>query len=214
MNSLCNDTCIELEKGVCLNTNEKYSESTLDWLFSRSHLFISTILLVLLCAITSQAQTDFYNEDFVKLTNLNDIKSFVADMKESCEADRYRINKTAVVEYYDKVDKSFKGLCVDSNLESFDKINIIKRDKGLKKFIKIHGIQLGSALFFKRPFEGMTQGQLKLIAGEPDKLKYSIDGESQIIHFKYNDGRVFSFKDGALMTPLSDTKTPIALKQP
>jgi len=136
-------------------------------------------------------------------------------MKENCKTDRYRINKTPVVEYYDKDDKSFKGMSIDTDMVSYGKINIIKKDKNLKKFIKVHGLQLGSALYFKRPLAGMTQGQLKLIAGEPDKVKYAIDGESQIIRFKYNDGKVFSFKDGKLMAPVKQVKkTPIALKQP
>lgn len=215
MNSICIDTYIELEGEVSLLRAYEASFSKLLKVPSLATSILITILTVLLCAVSAQAQTDFYNKNFVKLTNLNDIKTFVSEMKETCDADRYRINKTAVVEYYDKQDKSFKGLSIDSNLEAIDKINVIKRDKQLKKFIKIHGIQLGSALYFKRPFEGMTQGQLKLIVGEPDKLKYAIEGESQVIHFKYADGRVYSFKDGALMSAFSETtKSPIALKQP
>lgn len=215
MNSICNNTCIELGKGVC--PNQSISTSIPSY-FSVTHLGTSILVLIfsLLIFISSAtAQTDFYNENFVKLTDLNEIKDFVAEMKENCDADRYRINKTPVVEYYDKNDKSFKGLCIDTEMVSFDKINIIKKDKSLKKFIKAHGLQLGSALYFKKPYVGMNQGHVKLIVGEPDKIKYAIDGESQVIHFKYADGRVFTFKDDLLQGTIdSKSKTPIALKQP
>lgn len=214
MNSKCTYTCIELDKEVRAYSKFRASKSAYHR-FTHCTTSLFPLLFILFSFVSIQAQTDFYNANFEKLTDLNDIKEFVADMKENCDADRYRIDRTPVVEYYDKSDKSFKGLCIDTGMKSYDKINVLKQDKGLKKFIKTHGIQLGSALYFKRPFEGMNQGQLKLIAGEPDKLKYSIDGDSQIIHFKYKDGRVYSFKDGKLIQPFSEvSKTPIALEQP
>jgi len=176
-------------------------------------LLLFVVSLFSLTILTSQ--TDFYNEDFVKLTDLNDIKSFVSDMKENSISDRYRINKTPVVEYYDKETKAFKGMSLSAGMASYDKINVIKKNKSLKKFIKIHGLQLGSALYFKKPYAGMTQGHLKLIAGEPDKVKYAIDGDSQIIKFKYDNGSVYRFKDGILLPMLDKvSKSPIALKQP
>ena len=214
MNSSCTYTCTELRKEICIEHKSSFSFDRRLW----SNILITSLLSLLfwsLFVVASFGQTDFYNADFEKLTDLNDIKAFVSDMKEHCNADRYRIDKTPVVEYYDKEDNSFKGLSLDTNMKSYDRINIIKKDKSLKKFIKTHGLQLGSALYFKRPFEGMNQGQLKLIAGEPDKIKYSIEGESQVIHFKYADGRVYSFKDGKMMKILStSSKTPIALEQP
>lgn len=214
MNSRCTYTCIELSRELCSSVKSPSSMSMNLWSKIRTTLLI-TSLFFSFSFVTLQAQTDFYNEKFEKLSDLNDIKDFVADMKENCNAERYRIDRTPVVEYYDKTDNSFKGLCLDTGMRSYDKINVFKKDKNLKKFIKTHGIQLGSALYFKRPFKGMSQGQLKLIAGEPDLLKYSIDGDSQIIHFKYKDGRSYSFKDGKLMQPLDEvSKTPIALEQP
>lgn len=215
MSSLCNNTCIELGERVFPNQGLSIS---FPGYFNVTDLVTSILVLIfslLMFVNSASAQTDFYDENFVKLTDLNDIKSFVSEMKETCDADRYRINKTPVVEYYDKEDKSFKGMCIDTDMVSYDKINIIKKDKTLKKFIKTHGLQLGSALYFKKPFEGMNQGHVKLIVGEPDKIKYAIDGESQVIHFKYADGRVFTFKDDKLQTPVgANSKTPIALKQP
>lgn len=215
MNTLCNYTCIDSLRIVRPKPRNSTAgfRSILPSGIVKVCLSISILAVFFLSSLS--AQTDFYDENFVKITDLNQIKAFVSDMKENCVSDRYRINKTPVVEYYDKENKSFKGMCLNSDMVSFDKINIIKKDKNLKKFIKIHGIQLGSALYFKRPFDGMTQGQLKLIVGEPDKIKYAIDGESQIIKFKYNNGKVFSFKDGKLQQPINQiSKTPIALKQP
>ena len=215
MDSICNNTCIELGKGFCPNQG---LSTSLSRFYSVTDLVTAILVLIfslLIFVNSASAQTDFYDENFVKLTDLNDIKEFVSEMKETCDADRYRINKTPVVEYYDKTDQSFKGLCIDTEMVSFDKINVIKKDKTLKKFIKTHGLQLGSALYFKKPFVGMNQGHVKLIVGEPDKIKYAIDGESQVIHFKYADGRVYTFKDDLLQATIdSKSKTPIALKQP
>lgn len=214
MNSRCTYTYIELAKSV-RNSIKSFSSSSMNLRSNARATFLLSFVFLMFSLVSIQAQTDFYNEQFEKLTDLNDIKEFVADMKENCNAERYRINKTPVVEYYDKDDNSFKGLCLDTGMTSYDKISIFKKDKGLKKFIKTHGIELGSALYFKRPFPGMNQGQLKLIVGEPDELRYAIEGESQIIKFKYKDGRCFSFKDGKLMKPLEQSsKTPIALEQP
>jgi len=214
MNSKCNYTCIEIAEEVCIDCKSSTSSSKHLRLFRFSSIVLS-LCFVLFSIVTAQGQTDFYNEKFEKLTNLEEIKSFVADMKVNSNADRYRINKTPVVEYYDKNDNSFKGLCIDVSLRDFDKINIVKKDKSLKRFIKIHGLQLGSALYFKRPFEGMTLGHLKLIIGEPDQIRYAIEGQSQVIHLKYNDGRIFSFKEGKLMKQIQpSSKTPIALEQP
>lgn len=213
---LCNNTCIDskldarllqIDSGIRLGRRTILS----------GRLLASVILsiLSLFCISTLSAQTDFYNENFVKLTDLGEIKAFVSEMKEHCLAERYRINKTPVVEYFDKEDKSFKGMSINSDLVSIEKIKIIKKNKDLKKFIKIHGIETGSALYFKRPVAGMTLGHLKLIAGEPDKIKYSIDGDSQIITLKYLNGSEYSFKDGKLLKSIGQVnKTPIALKQP
>jgi len=215
MNTLCNYTCIDSVENLHHSIGNSAAYRLEIMSFSYAKTCFSLLVLMLLCLSAANAQTNFYDGNFVKLTDLDDIKTFVADMKENCTSDRYRINKTPVVEYYDKKTDTFKGMSIDSDLVSFDKINIIKKDKALKRFIKTHGLQLGSALYFKRPFEGMNQGQLKLIAGEPDKIKYSIDGESQVIHFKYKNGKVYSFKDGKLLQPIEQiSKTPIALKQP
>ena len=204
---LFNDNCVNVVVKAFMLTGKPHCSRFLRNIsLSLSALFVITV---------ASAQTDFYNKNFVKLTDLKDIKVFVSEMKANSNADRYRINKSPVVEYYDKETNAFMGISLNTDLVSFDKINIIKKDKALKKFIKEHGLQLGSALYFKKPFAGMNQGQLKLIAGEPDKIKYAIDGESQVIRFKYNDGRVFSFKDGALLESVEEsTKTPIAAKQP
>lgn len=215
MSHLCTYTCIDSaikEHPLSDLFNNKIG---LNHLFGLAKTYFSLLVIGLFSFTTLTGQTDFYNQDFVKLTDLNEIKSFVSDMKENCTSDRYRINKTPVVEYYDKETNAFRGMSLNSDMVSFDKINVIKKDKNLKKFIKVHGLQLGSALYFKKPFDGMTQGQLKLIAGEPDKIKYAIDGESQIIRFKYANGKVFSFKDGKLLPRIDEvSKTPIAAKQP
>lgn len=215
MNHLCTYTCIDSAIEEHPLSSFSVNNRRLNHLFGNTKTYISLLIIGLFSITALTGQTDFYTQDFVKLTDLNEIKSFVSDMKENCTSDRYRINKTPVVEYYDKETKEFRGMSLNSEMVSFDKINVIKKDKNLKKFIKVHGLQLGSALYFKKPFDGMTQGQLKLIAGEPDNIKYAIDGESQVIRFKYANGKVYSFKDGKLLPRIAEvSKTPIAAKQP
>lgn len=148
-------------------------------------LYFIGILACISFVTEAIGQGSYFNGEFVKLKTAEEFTLIIKQDYSQLKKEKYTVDRHEVIEFVGP-NGDLLGHYFDETKVSISQLRWVKNNKILRHLLEKHDKDVALSIYYSKPRIGLHKEQLFDYFGEPEDIKFSIDGTSQIMECHIN----------------------------